>query len=102
MDDTVDEQGRCAADLSRRQATLDVAADAPQHAGALAVAVECGDVELELRGVAPEVVVLKRPLAVVEQVVHLPEPVLERGGLRGCGGGEGVWMDLRQGEVAEG
>ena len=36
-----------------------------------------------------------------EQLVHLPEPALERGGLGGGGRGERVRMDLGQREVPE-
>ena len=65
------------------------------------VAVEPRDVELELGGIPPQVVVLERLLAMEEQLVHLPEPVLERGRLGRGGRGERVRVDLGQRKVPE-
>jgi hypothetical protein len=77
-------------------------ANALEHPFSAAVAVEPRDVEPELERIAAEVVLLERRLAVEEHVVHLPEPALERGGLRCPGRGEGVRVDLGQREVPEG
>jgi alkanesulfonate monooxygenase SsuD/methylene tetrahydromethanopterin reductase-like flavin-dependent oxidoreductase (luciferase family) len=99
--DTVDEQRRRAPDLSRGHRALDVARHTWQYGVARQVAVEPGDIELELERVSPQVLVLERRLAMQEQLRHLPESALQRRGLRGGGGGEGVRMDLGQREVTE-
>jgi deazaflavin-dependent oxidoreductase (nitroreductase family) len=100
--DTVDEQGRRALDLPRRNPALHVTADAFQDVGAGTGALECHGVEAELDGVTAQVVVLERLLTVVEQLVHVPEAALEGGRLRSDGRGEGVRVDIAQGEVPEG
>jgi hypothetical protein len=74
---------------------------APEHRLAAAVSVEPPEVEPELDGVPPQVVVRQRVLAVKEQLVHLPEPVLQRRSLGGGRGGERVRMDLGQRDVTE-
>ena len=102
MHDAVDEQRRCASDLARRKPALDVTSDPAQRAGAGSVVVELCDVEFELGCMAPQVVVFERLLAMEEQVVHVPEAVLERGCLGGGGRCEGVGMDLCEREVPEG
>ena len=81
----VDEQRRRSANLARGDPALDVAADPREDRGAGASAVECLDVESELAGVAQQVVVVERLLAVEEQLVHVPEAILQRGGLGGGG-----------------
>ena len=64
--------------------------------------VEARDVEPELGGVPLQVVVGERVLAIKEQLVHGPEPVLECRCL-GCGRrGEGVRVDLGEREMPEG
>ena len=66
------------------------------------VLVEACDVELELGGIPPQIVVFECLLAMKEQLVHVPEAVLERGCL-GCGCRcEGVRVDLCEREVPEG
>ena len=87
---------------ARRQSALDVPADTPQDASAGAVVVEPCDVEVELGRIPPQVVVLERLLAMEEQLVHVPEPVLERRGLGGSRRRQGVRVDLGQRKVPEG
>jgi hypothetical protein len=99
--DAVDEQRGGAPYLTGRQAALDIPLDPPQDPGSGPVVVEPRDVELELDGISPQVVVFERRLATEEQRVHFPEPVLQRGSLGGRRRGEGVRMDLRQRKVAE-
>src|SRR5713101_1063485 len=83
--DAVDEQGRCAANVTRRDATLDVAAYPLLDVGAAAIPVEAHDVQPELGGITLQVGVLERLLAMEEQLMHLPELCLE-GGCLGSGG----------------
>ena len=64
--------------------------------------VELLEVEFELGGVAPQVVVLERLLAMKEQLVHVPEAVLERGCLGGGRRRERVRVDVCEREVPEG
>ena len=85
----------------RTRCRSDVAADAREHRGAARGRVEPREVEPELGGVAAQVVVLERLLAVEEHLVHLPEPVLERRRLGRGGRGERVRVDLGQREVPE-
>ena len=86
--------------LARRYPARDVAVDALNTASP---ARSCRTIEIEpeLGRVPPQVVVRERLLAVEEQLVHLPEPVLERGRLGRGGRREGVRVDLGQREVAE-
>ena len=56
----------------------------------------------EITGVAAEVFLLERLLAVEEASVHLPESLLVRRCLGGGCGGRRVRMNLGQGEVAKG
>src|SRR4051794_30297218 len=100
--DSVDEERGRAAHLTGRRRAANVPANALEHPFSAAVAVEPRDVEPQLERIAAEVVLLERRLAVEEHVVHPPEPALERGGLRGPGGGEGVRVDLGEREVPEG
>ena len=101
MHDAVDEERRCALHLAGGQAAVHVPANARKDVGAGPVAVELCEVQRQLLGVAPQVVVLEHLLASEEQLVHLPEPLLARGRL-GCGGcGERVGVDLGQREVPE-
>ena len=85
---------------SGRQAALDVALDAREHGGPDPVAVESRDIEADLRGIPPQVVVFEGVLAMEEQRVHRPEVVLERRRLRGRG--HSVWVDGGQRGVPEG
>ena len=62
----------------------------------------CCDVEFELGGIAPQVVVFERLLAMKEQLVHVPEAVLERGCLGGGRRCKRVRVDLCEREVPEG
>ena len=87
--------------LTGRSSAANVAADALEHRLAAAVCVEPRDVEPELDRIAAQVVVGERVLAVKEQLVHLPEPVLERGSLSRQRRGERVRMDLGQRKVPE-
>ncbi len=65
------------------------------------VVIECRHVQPELSGVLVQVAVFERLLAVEEQRVHVPEPVLPCGGLS-CGRcGEGVRVDVSQREIPE-
>jgi len=100
--DAVDEQRRRSPHLARGDPALDVTANAVQHPGAGPIAVERVDVESELAGVPQQVVVVERALAVEEHLVHLPEAILQRGGLGRGGRRERVRVDLGQREVAEG
>jgi hypothetical protein len=74
----------------------------PQHRRFEPVAVELRNTEVELRGVAPQVVVLERAPVVEARLMHLPEAVLQCGGLGGRGRDEGVRMDLGQQKMAKG
>ena len=102
MHDAVDEQRRCAAHLARCQSALDVPTDPPRDARVGPVLVELLDVEFELGCIAAQVVVFERSLAMKEQIVHLPEAVLERGCLGGGRRRERVRVDVCQREVPEG
>ncbi len=59
MHDSVDEQGGRAPYLTRRHSALHVPANALEHRSAGPIAVEQRDVELELGGIQPQVVVLE-------------------------------------------
>ena len=102
MEGAVDEQRRRAAYLAGRRSALDVSTNALEDAGSLSVVVEPSDVEPELIGVALQVGLFECLLAMEEQLVHLPEAGLACGRLSGSGGGEGVWMDLDEREMAVG
>jgi hypothetical protein len=91
----------CAAHL-RRGSAVDVPANTPEYVGADLVATEACDVETELGGMAVQIAVCERVLAIEQEFVHVPEPVLECGCLR-CGRRcEGVRVDVREREMAEG
>jgi hypothetical protein len=100
--DTVDEQGRGATNLARGDPAFDVAAHTPEHGRSRSLAVKQRDVELELGCVSPEVLLLECLLAVEEQLMHVPEAMLEGGCLGCCRRGERVRMDLGEGKVAKG
>jgi hypothetical protein len=100
--DAVDEQSGRAAYLTRLDSAFHVPANTPEHVDAGPVAVEPRDVELELAGIPPQIVVFERRLVTKEELVHFPEAVLKRRGLGGRRRGEGVRMDLCQRKVAEG
>jgi hypothetical protein len=73
----------------------------PQHGGAAPVSVEQRHIKPEPGGVPAQVAVFECLLPVKQQPMHVPEPVLERGGL-GCGRSrEGVRVDLSQRKVPE-
>jgi hypothetical protein len=74
--DAVDEESRRAAHLTRRQTALDVSPNPPQDIRAGSILVEAGDVEPELGGIPPQVLVVERLLAMEEQLMHVPEPAL--------------------------
>jgi hypothetical protein len=65
------------------------------------VAVEPCDVESKVGGIPPQVVG-ECLLVAEEQLVHVPEPVLEGGGLGRSGRGQGVRVDPGQREMPEG
>ena len=69
-------QRRRAADDARGLAAGDVALDPGQYLGVGSILVEACEVETELARIRAQVVVLERLLAVVQQVVHLPEAIL--------------------------
>ena len=66
------------------------------------VLVEARSIEPQLGRVRAQVVVLEGLLAVVQQVMHLPEPALTRRGLGRGGRRERMRMDRRQRKVPEG
>src|SRR5216683_7956287 len=101
VQDAVDEQGGGTQHLARGQAAVDIAADPVGYRGAGPVCVEGRDVQAELGGVPAQVAVFERLLPVEQQLVHVPEPALQRGGLRRGRRGEGVRMDAGQREVPE-
>ena len=78
---------------------LDVPSNTLEDARAGPVLVELREVEFELGGVAPQVVVLERLLAMEEQLVHVPEAVLERGRLGGGRCRERVRVDVVSGSA---
>ena len=96
MHNPVDEQCRCAQYLARGQAALDIAADPLYHRSAGTVAIERRHVEAEFGGVPEQVGVFERLLPVEQQLVHVPEPALQRGGLGRGRRGEGVRVDAGQ------
>ena len=59
------------------------------------------DVQPELGGVPAQVAVFERLLAVEQQLVHVPEPALQRSGLGRTRRGEGVRVDAGQREMPE-
>jgi hypothetical protein len=77
VEKAVDEQCRRSRDLLLSQCTVHVTADPVRRGRAGSVAVECGDVEAELGGIAEQVVVLERFLTVEQQLVHVPEAALQ-------------------------
>ena len=74
------------------------------HARGVGVRVELGreaiDVQTDFPGIAQQLLVLERLLAVEEEVVQLPEAPLGAGGLDRLGAVLRVWMDLAEREVA--
>ena len=96
--DAVDEQGRGAAHLARSQAGLDIAPDARLARRRGPVLVETRDVQTELGGVPSEIVVFERLLAMEQQLVHVPEAVLQCGCLGGGRRGERMRVDLVSGK----
>jgi len=99
VDDAVDEQGWRAQHLARGQAAVHIPADPLRHRGASPVAVERRHVEAELVGIPQQVAVLERLLPVEQQLVHVPEPVLQSTGLGHGRCGEGVRVDAGQRKV---
>src|ERR1700730_11443540 len=102
VDDAVDEQGRCTLHLTGGHSALDIPSNAPQDLGAGSVAVESGDIELELPRVVLQIVVLEGGLMTVEQIVHFPEPVLDGSCLGRGRCRESVGVDLCERKVPEG
>jgi DNA-binding CsgD family transcriptional regulator len=101
VQDTVHEEGRRAAHFARRQSALDVSTDPPQEVRAESILVEAWDVELELDGVPLQIAGFEGLLAMKQQLVRVPEPVLACGCLGCRRGREGVRVDLDKREVAE-
>ena len=87
MHDAVDEQRRGAAHLTGLDPAPEVSLDPVEDRLAAPVAVELPDIQPELARIAAQILVLERLLTVKEQLVHLPEPALERGRLRRPGRG---------------
>ena len=102
MDGPIDEESRRSANLARRLAAGDVAANPVQHRVAEPVGFEARNVEPQLGRIAPQVLILEGRLAVKEEVVNLPEAPLRGARLGRAGGREGVRVDLGQREVPEG
>ena len=82
--------------------TIDVPGDAFMHRPAAPVELETLELERQLAGVPPEVRIGERPLAVEQQLVHLPELPVKSRGLRRGGGRQRVRMDFGQREMPEG
>ena len=102
MQHAVDEQGRRAPHLAAGETALDVAADPREDASARPIGIEPLAVEAKLGSVATKMGILERLLAMEQQLVHVPEAVLECRRLD-CGGRrEGVRVDLRQRKMPEG
>jgi hypothetical protein len=99
--DALDEQGRCAPHLTRRNSALDVPANTAQHISAELIFVEACAVELEFGRIPLQIVVFECVLAVEEQLVHVPEPALECGGLGRGSRCQGVRVDLCEGKMPE-
>jgi hypothetical protein len=99
--DTVDEQGRGAEHLARGQAAGHIPADPAGHRSAGPVPVEDRHVQAELVGVSAQVPVFECLLPAEQQLVHVPEPALQRSSLGRSGRGEGVRVDAAQREVPE-
>jgi hypothetical protein len=78
-----------------------VAADPVRCRGAGPVPVEGRHVQAELGGVAAQVAVLECLLPGEQQLVHVPEPALRRGGLGRGRRGQGVRVDAGQREMPE-
>jgi len=88
--------------LPRRHPALDIPADPAQHQGAGPVVVEPHGIQSEVGSVTPQITIPECLLPVKQQVVHVPEPALPRGGLGRGRSGEGVRVDLSQREIPEG
>ena len=101
MDGPIDEESRRSANLARRLAAGDVAANPVQYRVAEPVGFEARNVEPQLGRIAPQVLVLEGRLTVKEQVVSLSEAPLRGARLGRAGGREGVRVDLGQREVPE-
>jgi hypothetical protein len=101
VDGAVDEQGRRARHLARGQAAVHVAADPVRHRAAGPVPVEDRRVQAELDGVPEQVAVFECLLPVEQQLVQVPEPALQPGGLRRGRRGEGVRVDAGQRKMPE-
>jgi len=76
----IENQGGSAEHLARGQAAVHIPADPVRHRGAGPVPVERRRVQAELSGVPVQVAVLERLLPVEQQLVHVPEPPLQRSG----------------------
>ena len=100
--DAIDEQRRRAQHLSRRHPAPHISANPAQHQGACPVVVEPRGIQSEVRSVMSQITATERLLPVKQQVVHVPDPALARGGLGRGRRGEGVRVDLSQREIPEG
>ena len=76
--------------LARGQAAVDIPADPLKHRDAGPVAIERRHVEAELGGVPAQVTVFECFPPAEQQLVHVPEPALQRSGLGRGGRGVGV------------
>jgi hypothetical protein len=102
VQNAVDEKGRRASDNSGRFTGNDVAGDTSHDLVTYAVVLEALDVEAKLFAVCTQVVVGECFLPMEEELMHLPEAVLERRRLGCAGGSYGMRMDLSQRKVAKG
>src|ERR1039457_1337946 len=101
VDGTVDEQGRRAHHLARSQAAVDISADPVPPPRCWPGPGRTPPRPGELGGVPAQVAVIERLLPVEQQLVHVPEPALQRGGLSRGRRGEGVRVDAGQREMPE-
>src|SRR5579859_7343624 len=99
MHDAVDEQRRSATHLARFDPAPEVSLDPLEDQFAASIVFEPRHVEPKLARVAAQVSVLERLLAVKEQLVHPPEPILKGGRLRRLRCGKRMRVDLGQREV---
>src|SRR5260370_9340716 len=82
--------------MARGQAAVNIPTDPLRQRGAGPVALERRDVEAEPGRISQQVAVLERLLPMEQQLVHVPEPVLQRWGLGRRRGRESVRVDAGQ------
>ena len=82
MHDAVDKQSRRTPHLTGRHSTFHVPANTLEDLGSGPVAVEQCDVEPEIGGIPPQIVVFERPLVPEKGARAVPEPVLAGGWAR--------------------